>query len=166
MTMPRRRTVTTRTHQAFGMAHELAGQLGHEATMAPHVLIGLMREERNIAAGILNHVWGIPVDVLEEELLQVLPPAGPPSPAGVLEWTPADEQMLARATVESSALDCEYLAGEHLLLAFLRDPASTTARVLDRHGVRYEDVRRDILTWYAGAIPNRRNDPAVKDSPG
>jgi ATP-dependent Clp protease ATP-binding subunit ClpC len=164
--MPLRPAATTRTHTAFGLANDLARQLGHEEVTPPHVVIGLMREGSNLAAGILIHVWKIPVEVLERDLMDILPAAGSPRSDLPPAWTAADEQMLEQATAESSRLGLEYVAGEHLLLAFLREPTGATARVLAGHGVRYHDVLTDLLTWYGGTIPAPRKRTETRGPSG
>ena len=53
--------------------------------------------------------------------------------------------MLERADVGARELGHPYQGCEHLLLAFLRDEASSPAKVLANHGVHFADVRAEIL---------------------
>jgi ATP-dependent Clp protease ATP-binding subunit ClpA len=143
--LPRRPLVTTRTHEVFALALRLAERLGHDDVTGVHIALGLFREGRNVALGVL-HRCGAPLDALERELEAELPPHAPAHPpAGELSWTPGIEQVLAAAMLESRELGTTYYGCEHLLLALARDGTSAPARVLARHGVGYEDARRVLL---------------------
>jgi len=48
------RPFTTRTKEAFSLAAAAARELGHSEVAVPHLLVGLMREEKNIAAQVLT----------------------------------------------------------------------------------------------------------------
>jgi ATP-dependent Clp protease ATP-binding subunit ClpC len=147
-TMLRRPYVTTRTHEVFAIAHDLADRLGHDDVTPVHVSLGLVREGRSIAASIL-HSRGVPLDALERELEAHLPPTGEPRvPAHERSWTRSDERMLEQATVEARELGTEFFGCEHVLLAFLRDPTSAPAQVLAQHGVRFNDARTEVLRVY------------------
>jgi ATP-dependent Clp protease ATP-binding subunit ClpC len=49
------RPYTSRTRQAFGLAAESASAAGHTAVGVEHVVLGLMREQMNIGAQVLQH---------------------------------------------------------------------------------------------------------------
>ena len=147
-TMRRRPYVTTRTHEVFAIAHDLADQRGHDDVTPVHISLGLVREGRSIAAQIL-HGRGVPLDVLQRELEAHLPPAGAPrSPPREHAWTASDEGVLEQAAVEGRELGAEFVGCEHVLLAFLRDPTSAPARVLAQHGVAFDDARTEVLRAY------------------
>ncbi len=161
MLMPRRPYVTTRTHEVFAIAHDLADRLGHDDVTPVHVALGLISEGQNIAAQILLFSRGVPRDVLERELEGHLPPPGAPRPpAHPRSWTSSDERMLEQATVEARELGHEYFGCEHVLLAFLRDATSVPAQVLAQHGVHFDDFRTEVLRIY-----NRRPDSGTSSGP-
>jgi len=146
--MPRRPYVTTRTHEVFAIAHDLAEHLGHDDVTPVHIALGLLREGRSIAAAIL-HGRGVPLDVVERELEAHLPPPGAPRvPPRERSWTPSDEHVLEQATVEARELGTEFFGCEHVMLALLRDATSAPAQVLAHHGVRFDDARTEILRIY------------------
>ena len=148
-TMRRRPYVTTRTHEVFAIAHDLADRLGHDDVTPVHVSLGLVREGRSIAAQIL-HGRGVPLDVLEREFEAHLPPPGEPrAPARERSWTRSDENVLEQASVEGRELGAEFVGCEHVLLAFLRDPTSVPGRVLAQHGVGFDDARTEVLRAYS-----------------
>lgn len=160
MSMPRRPYVTTRTHEVFAIAHDLAERLGHDDVTPVHIALGLIREGRSVAVGALFN-RGVPLDVLDRELEAHLPPPGTPRvPARERSWTPSDERVLEQATVEARELGKEYFGCEHVLLAFLRDATSAPAQVLAHHGVRFDDARTEVLRIY-----NARPDGGTSAGP-
>lgn len=146
--MRRRPYVTTRTHEVFAIAHDLADRLGHDDVTPVHLTLGLVREGRSVAAAIL-HARSVPVDALERELAARLPPPRESRvPTREHTWIHSDERVLEQASVEGHELGAEFIGCEHVLLAFLRDPSSAPAQVLAQHGVRYDDARTDVLRIY------------------
>ena len=150
-TMRRRPYVTTRTHEVFAIAHDLADRLGHDDVTPVHVSIALVREGRSIAAFIL-HSHGVQLDAFERELEAHLPPAAEPRvPTHERSWTRNDERILELAKVEARELGNEFFSCEHVLLSFLRDPTSMTAQLRALHGLRYDDARAVVLRVYNAA---------------
>ncbi len=147
--MPRISYLTTRAHNSFAHAHELAEQLGHDALTPVHLAIAIVRQ-KGIPCAVL-HSLGVPLDVLEYELQQQLPPEGPPRPpATALEWTARDQRLVHGARAEARDLGTEFYGTEHLLLALLKDDAALAAQVFATHGVRVADLRLTqtaVCTW-------------------
>lgn len=141
--MPTRFHVTMRTHHVFGMAHDLAAGLGHADTSPLHILLAIVREGKSPAVAILSN-RGVRLDQLEREVAQRLPQPGVPRVSD-FSWATSDEQVLERAALEARELGHPYQGCEHILLAFLRNPTSTTALLLERHGVRLADARAEAL---------------------
>ena len=143
MPMVRRGYVTSRTHEAFAIAHDLADARGHDAISPLHVMLALLREQKNVGAQLVCS--RVPRNVLERDLEAELPPAGD-ARAGTAQraWTPADEQIIDRARDESRAHGKEYIGCEHVVLAFLRDTTSVPAQVLARHGIHFSQVREEL----------------------
>ena len=80
MAMPRRPFLTTRAQEAFSLAHDLADRLGHEDVTPVHVALGVLREGRSVAVGVLFN-RSVPLDALARELEAYLPPPGGPRAA-------------------------------------------------------------------------------------
>ena len=151
--MPHRVRVTTRTHEVFAIAHDLADRLGSPEVTPLHVLYAMLREGRSPAVVVLHNL-GVRLDALARDVEAELPvPPAEPALTRPLAWTASDEQMLGGADLEARELGHPYRGCEHLLLAFLRDEASVPARVLARHGVQFADARAEILR-VLGAPPD------------
>lgn len=54
------RPFTSRTKQAFAFAAESARQLGHSHIGVPHLLVGLLREQKNLGAQVLTEAGLVP----------------------------------------------------------------------------------------------------------
>ena len=144
MAMRQRPYLTSRAHEAFALAHDLADRRGDEELTPAHVALGLLQEGRSIAVHVLLD-RGVPLEAVAHELEAELPaPGAPRALPAVREWTPDDERLVQDAAREARDLGTEYYGCEHLLLALLRDPAGVPARVLARHGVGYADVHTEI----------------------
>lgn len=141
--MVRRAYVTTRTHEVFASAHDLADALGHDLS-AVHLVIALLRERKNVAAQLLrSRVAG---DVLERDLEAHLPPAGlSRTPVAERAWSSVDEKIVAQAGTVSRELGMEYVGCEHVLLALLLDDSDVPARILTRHGIRFSQLRDELV---------------------
>ena len=144
MSMVRRSFVTSRTHEVFAIAHDLADTLGHDELSPLHVMIALLREEKNVAAQLV--CTRVPRNVIEPDLEAQLPRAGTArAGATVRAWSAADEQLIGQAANESREHGKEYIGCEHVLLAFLRDTAGVPAQVLARHGIHFGEVREELV---------------------
>ncbi|WP_411281525.1 Clp protease N-terminal domain-containing protein [Gemmatimonas sp.] len=129
----------------FTCARVAAAARGHADRTSADLALGLLREAQNIGAQLLLYNRHISRDVLERELVALLPPvtaalALPP----MADWTALDERVLSEIAAESTSLGVEYHGCEHLFLALLRNSTDPTAQVLAAHGVRYADARADI----------------------
>lgn len=145
--MPRRPYLTTRAHKAFAIAHSLAEQAGHGEVSPVHLAISAIRQ-RGVESGALQSL-GISLVDLESDLTKELPPAGAASVnPGRREWSSGDEEMIRLAREEATELGTEQYSTEHLLLAMIRDATTSPARVLAKHGVRHETLRREVLRIY------------------
>ena len=150
MSMPRRPFLTTRAHEVFSLAHDLADRFGHDAVTPSHVVLGMLQEGRSVAIGALMN-RRVQLDVLSHELEGHLPPLGTPrTQAAEHAWSPSDEQLIDQAKAESRDFGTEFYGVEHLLLAILRDETSAPAQVLERHGVRFDDARAEVVRIYGG----------------
>ncbi len=158
MSMPTRPFLTTRAHEVFSLAHDLADRYGHDVVTPSHVLLGMLQEGRSVAIAALTN-RGVPLDLLSHELEVVLPPPAPPrTKVADHAWSPSDEQLIEQAKAQSRELGTEFYGVEHLLLAILRDYTSAPAQVLERHGVLFDEARAEVVRIY-GARPDE--DAAV-----
>ncbi len=153
MALATRALLTTRVHEVFAIAHDLATIHGREEVAPVHLALAMLQERINIPAQLIAYGYQLPLDLLRRELEAHLPASADPGPTGRNHsWSASDEQILALAGVESRELGTEYLGCEHILLAFLRDSTTTPAAVLARHGIRFDDFREKVMRVYGGTM--------------
>src|SRR4051812_41072698 len=99
MSMVRRAYVTTRLHEVFSYAHNLADLRGHDISFL-HLTHALLREEVNVAAQMMCAF--APREILERDVEALLPPLGA-ARAQVAEraWSTEDEALLREVALES-----------------------------------------------------------------
>jgi ATP-dependent Clp protease ATP-binding subunit ClpC len=129
---------TESARRALFFARWEASQLGSLSIEAEHLLLGLLRN------GGLDKVLTIPLAPIRRELgSHVVSEKKIPTSAempfsievmGVLELT----------AQEADALGHAHIGSEHLLLGLLREEHSVAYRTLTTHGVRLDDVRREV----------------------
>lgn len=67
MSLPRRPFLTTRAHEVFALAHDLADRLGHDDLTPVHVALSVLREGRGVA--VARH--GVGFDEARAEVLRI-----------------------------------------------------------------------------------------------
>lgn len=153
MALAARPILTTRSHEVFEIAHDLADAHGREEVAPVHVVLAMLRERLNLPAQLLIYGFQLSHDLLRQELEAHLPPLAGSGPTGHdHSWTASDERTLDLAAVETRELGTEYIGCEHILLAFLRDPSTIPARVLARHGIRFDEFREKVMRTYGGTM--------------
>jgi ATP-dependent Clp protease ATP-binding subunit ClpB len=106
---------TEKAQQGLQAASELASELGQQAIEPAHLLLALIRQERGLAAPILEAA-GASAQSLEPALVSIverLPRVRGGQPYISSELT----QVLEKAEQEARALKDEYVSTEHILLA-------------------------------------------------
>lgn len=149
MALATRPLLTTRAHEVFAIAQDLATTHGRKELAPVHLALAMLRERINTPAQLLVYGFQLSDELLRQELEAHLPASADPGPTGRdHSWSASDERILELAGVESRALGTEYTACEHIFLAFLRDPTTIPALVLARHGIRYDTFREKVLQVY------------------
>lgn len=135
---------TNRTYVSLSIARGIAAGYGHADLTAAHIALGIIREAENAAVAALQ-LAGVALPRLRHELEAELPPRGHPRFAEVvLPATPGELGIVELAAAETTALNDEFLANEHLLLALLQDPSTPVARTFSRHGFTYDGAMTQL----------------------
>jgi ATP-dependent Clp protease ATP-binding subunit ClpA len=150
---------TDRTRQVVVLAQSEARRLEHSQISTEHLLLGMLRERRNVAIKVLVSL-GVPLEAVrvgvEERIGQ-----GQTAPSGKLPFTPAAEQVLERSLEEADQLRQHYVGTEHLLLGLVGERTSIAAQVLAGLGADPVQVRVQLLALLAGG----RQQPAARAQP-
>jgi ATP-dependent Clp protease ATP-binding subunit ClpA len=143
---------TERARRVVFFARYEAARLGAGAIEAEHLLLGLLREEKGIAARILARR-----NVSLDETFREIELRRSPVPPSSIEIPLSLEtkRVLAHAAQEGESLRHHYIGTEHLLLGLLREKASLAAVILDEKGIELGPARDEVLGLLAEAAAAR-----------
>jgi len=133
---------TERARKAVFYAQEEAGKWGQNFVGPEHLLLGLVREDDNMAGRILDRL-GVSLEAVRKGVQARLQP----SESGTgkdMQLTPAAKQVVDGAYEEARQLDDNYIGAEHLLLAMLREQVGVAPEVLTQLGVTPEGVHEQL----------------------
>ncbi len=130
---------TRRARRALQLAQEEAQRLHHNYMGTEHLLLGLVREDRGIAALVLKS-QGVELEAVRAKV-QFIIGQGKHDVAGEVPLTPRAKEVLALAVEEALQLSHRFIGTEHLLLGMLREGKGVGARVLRELGVDLKTTR-------------------------
>ena len=161
------------SRRVLGHAAEEAERMRHDSIGTEHLLLGLMREEGSVAAGILTEM-GLRVTVIREELVVRrnemaaagkgtdtpgsaeaaheradtlhcdAPHGGDPQNGLFARFTERARRVIFFARYETSQLGGAAIETEHLLLGLMREGKGVTSRLFRNRQLSMERVRHDI----------------------
>jgi ATP-dependent Clp protease ATP-binding subunit ClpA len=153
---------TSRGKTVLALAMTEARELNHSYVGTEHLLLGLLREEKGLAADVLRSL-GVTLEsaraevllFLENEAARIKPPSSrvemPPLPeravpvsAAGYNFTERMRKVLAFSREEAVWLGHEYVGTEHLLLGLIRDGDGVAATVLQNLSVELDEIRSKI----------------------
>ncbi|MDQ0202768.1 ATP-dependent Clp protease ATP-binding subunit [Pectinatus haikarae] len=122
-----------------------------------HILLGLSREEKGLAAKALTSL-GITRDMVKSRLnnIIIIPPimAGDP-----LSYTPLAKMVMNFAEDEAAALGHNYIGTEHILLGLIRQDEAIASKILVSLGVDLDIIHSTIMDM----INNGQHDTEGND---
>jgi ATP-dependent Clp protease ATP-binding subunit ClpA len=134
---------TEQAKKVFSLAREEAQRLQHNYIGTEHLLLGLVREEKGIAANVL-HQLGIELHAVRDAVEFIIG-RGDRIVLGEIGLTPRAKQMIEYAVDEARQMNHHYIGTEHLLLGLLREGQGIAAGVLETLGVKLEQARSATL---------------------
>ena len=130
---------TRRAREVVVLAEEEARALGHDYVGTEHLLLGLVRLNRERPARALESL-GIDAERVRAEVGRVVK-AGSGSPSGRLRFTTRAKRALENSLREALDLGHNYIGPEHILLGLVRDAESVAAKILAELGSNADRVR-------------------------
>ncbi|MGH2875271.1 MAG: Clp protease N-terminal domain-containing protein, partial [Solirubrobacteraceae bacterium] len=106
-----------RARQVVVLAQEEARALQHNYIGTEHILLGLIREERGLAAQTLRSVE-VTLERARRQLV-VIVEAGEGPALGQIPFTPRAKRVLELALRESMSLSQNFVGPEHILLGLI-----------------------------------------------
>ena len=129
---------TERARKAVFYAQEEAGKWGANFVGPEHLLLGLIREDDNLAGRILDQLGVKPESVRKAVQARLRPGDG--GMGKDMALTPAAKQVVDGVFNEAKRLGDNYIGTEHLLLGMLREDFGIATEVLVELGVTPEGV--------------------------
>ena len=139
---------TERAQAALRLAQEGSAELGHGYVGSEHLLLGLAREGKGVAAKVLQAA-GVEPEGLKAAiagLVGVGAPGGAPSQG----LTPRCKKIIELSLAEAARLGHHYVGTEHLLLGILREGDGVAVRVLTGMGTEPRRLHADVVAAMGG----------------
>ncbi len=135
---------TEKARRVVFFARYEASQFGSTQIEAEHVLLGLIREDKNLTYRFFQRshatVESIRREIEGRTVLRDRIPNNIDLPLSV-----EAKHVLAYAAEESERLGNRHIGTEHLLLGLLREENSLAAEILYERGLRLSDIRQDLM---------------------
>jgi ATP-dependent Clp protease ATP-binding subunit ClpA len=136
------------------LASEEARSLGHNWIGTEHILLGLLRDEKTVAAYVLTAL-GVGLDPVRVAVTSIVGEGDAERPPdGEIPFTPRAKKVLELSLREARALGSQEIEPEHILLGLARENAGVANRVLDGLGADAQRIRSATLS--------KRGDAALR----
>jgi ATP-dependent Clp protease ATP-binding subunit ClpC len=147
---------TQKARRTIFFARYEASQFGSNSIETEHLLLGLLREDQELACRIGLRLSAI-ASIREE--IEKSRPRGEKVPTSVeMPLSQQSKRILAYAAEEAGWISGIYVGTEHLLLGILREKDCYAARKLNEHGVDLEKAREK-------AVETKEEKAAATDPP-
>lgn len=135
---------TNSAKKALSLANKCSTRLSHRYIGTEHLLYGLLKEQKGVAAMVLQDLGVDDVKLLEliEQLI------APDQEIIVLEkdgFTPSTMNVLEQASAEAERFQSIEIGTEHLLMAILKEKECAAVRLLNTLGVAPQKIYVDLL---------------------
>jgi len=153
-TPPTDERLTNPAEDALELANQEAQRFNYEYVGTEHVLLGLVKEGRGLAATALAN-RGIDLQKLRLEL-DALVKSGPETVTPVqLPQTPRLRDAMTRAADEAQREDRAFVNSGHILLGLLHESAGLAAQMLFKLGMTRDAIRQELSTLAAAGVDDK-----------
>lgn len=135
---------TPHASQVFELAEQEAVRLNSAVIDTEHVLLGLVKLGRGVAANVLRHM-GVNLEQARVKIEERLAGGGEMKIHQPLLLAPSVKRVLVRAEREARALFHSYVGTEHILLGLLSEEGGVAAQIFQSLGVSAVEARRQVL---------------------
>ncbi len=134
---------TERARRVVFYAQEEAQRLGENYVSTEHLLLGVVRDDDNVAARILSKM-GVTTTQIRAELENRVQPGGTATPGRDMQLTPRGKRIIDLAYDEARQFGNNYIGTEHLLLGLIREGEGMAGLVLANVGVELAAARKQV----------------------
>ncbi len=144
-------------------SREEANRLGSEFIGVEHLFLGIMRNDSGTALKLLR---GMNVDLsaikneIEFSLKKNITPVEQPTVSSFIKQS---ERVLKMAYLEAKLSRSPIIGTEHLLLSILKDEKNIINRLLNNHGVDYDNIRDEFEHMMEEKTSPRAEFPGGQD---
>ena len=125
------------------LAQEEARGLKHNYIGTEHILLGLLREEKGLAACVLAS-FDVTLERVRDQIVRIVG-SGEEATEGQVPFTPRTKKVFELALRESLSLGHMYVGTEHLLLGLVREGEGVAARILRDFDADPEKIRNEVI---------------------
>ena len=133
---------TERARRVIFFARYEASQFGSTTIETPHLLLGLIREDKNLTNRFLRN--SSVVESIREEIEGRTTIREKLSTSIDMPLSNECKRILAYAAEEAERLTHRHIGTEHLLLGILREEKSVAAEILHNRGLRLDAIREEL----------------------
>ncbi len=151
---------TEKARRVIFFARYEASAFGASQIETEHILLGLIREDRDLIERFF-HAPQAGVASIRKEIEERRAPHAQVSTEIDMPLSGEAKRALAFAAEESDLLGNRHIGTEHLLLGLLREENSIAAEIMSEHGLRLSDIR-DELAQFAGARQKPARDQTTR----
>ena len=153
---------TERARKVVFYAQEEAGKLGENYVSTEHLLLGLVREEDNVAARILDRM-DVSLGRIRSEIERMVA-RGDGRLGQDMQLTPRAKRVIDLAYLEARELNNNYIGTEHLLLGLIREGEGLAGVTLAKLGADLERTRREVVKLQEGQQKEADKPPENRTS--
>jgi ATP-dependent Clp protease ATP-binding subunit ClpC len=137
---------TEKARRVIFFARYEASQFGSQAIETEHILLGLLREDKQLTQRFFQSAQQA-VESIRKEIRDRAGLQDKVAASVDLPLSSSAKQVLTFAAEESDRLGHLHIGTEHLLLGILREEKSSAAQILHQRGLRLDRVREDVETF-------------------
>ncbi|HEY0753079.1 MAG TPA: ATP-dependent Clp protease ATP-binding subunit [Ktedonobacteraceae bacterium] len=148
---------TKQAREVLSLAQEEAQRFQHHYIGTEHLLLGLVREDKGVAAKVLSSL-GVELNKVRKAVEFILGHGDRVVP-GEVGLTPRAKTVIMLAIDEAQRLNHPAIDTEHLLLGLVREGDGIAAGVLESLGVNLEKARTQTIL-----VLNQSNEANARDA--
>ncbi|MFQ5766797.1 MAG: ATP-dependent Clp protease ATP-binding subunit [Acidobacteriota bacterium] len=148
---------TEKAKRILFLARYEASQTGSKVIGTEHMLLGIIKENEEITAGLFSRS-DLNVDLLRAELESRGPSRERTSTSVEIPFSDEVKRVLSFAEEEAERLLHPCIGTEHLLLGLLREENSTAGRILAERGMSLYMAREDLVNL----VKKKKSSPRKK----
>jgi ATP-dependent Clp protease ATP-binding subunit ClpC len=138
------KNLTVCAQEALKLAEDEARRLGHNFVGTEHVLLGLTKLGKGVAANVLQGIGGN-YEAVRIEVEKLVGRGREGGSVWTINYTPRVKEILKLAKKETKANYQSVTDTGHILLVILGDGKGICAHILNRLGVKPEPTQKEIL---------------------